>query len=210
MSYVRELDLIMAQARIRCLEGIRKYVAIVLRDEPESTCIDLSESKVNVVWEELNDQESALVHHIRADGITVMYPSGWDAGSMSVLFDNMDGPELYTVLIAAEEYMIEKEHMHKPDWIPAMECKDGHVYLVKARNFSYGRFNKSDLSFHGVRHKFGDRFIDSEEHYDTGHGSAQPLKDYGPMETCSNDGLKKQLDELREQHYKADEELLIR
>ena len=67
------------------------------------------------------------------------------------------------------------------DHIPLTECEHGHIYKLDSRNLSFGAFDKEDGEFLGIRYKFGDRFIDREEHWDLGppHGTAKPVKDMG-------------------------------
>lgn len=61
--------------------------------------------------------------------------------------------------------------------IPLSECKHGFVYKVEARNILYGVFNQHTKGFIGVREKFGDYFLDTEFHHDTGapFGTARPV-----------------------------------
>lgn len=68
--------------------------------------------------------------------------------------------------------------MYIDDYIPLNECVHNALYMIIARNFYMGIFNKLDSSFIGIRYKFGHRFLDKEFHFDTGppYGSAQPVK----------------------------------
>ena len=48
------------------------------------------------------------------------------------------------------------------------DCKHGYTYRVRARNFRIGVFDSSKGRFAGIRHKFGNRFLDWEQHWDNG------------------------------------------
>ena len=63
------------------------------------------------------------------------------------------------------------------DMIPMTDCIPGEFYRVQARNFSYA-LCMEDKSFNGIRHKWGNTFIDTEFHWDTGapHGTVKPLQ----------------------------------
>lgn len=89
---------------------------------------------------------------------------------------------------------------------------DQGLYLVHARNFSLGVYQANKQAFDGIRYKFGDRFIDTEYHWDTGepHGTAKPyrlLEQYVcPAELLkedASDNLFQYLDLMREK-YKPD------
>lgn len=49
-------------------------------------------------------------------------------------------------------------------YIPLEQCETGCVYRVNARNFKLAVFD--GVSFIGIREKFGNRFLDSENHWD--------------------------------------------
>lgn len=60
------------------------------------------------------------------------------------------------------------------------DCIKGHIYRLKSRNLSFGVFNGKD-GFIGIREKFGDRFLDTEYHWDIGtpHGTVSDAIDTG-------------------------------
>jgi hypothetical protein len=59
--------------------------------------------------------------------------------------------------------------------IPLEELEVGAAYELEARNIHIGIWDGKE--FHGIRYKFGDRFMDSEIHYDLDdhHGTAQAI-----------------------------------
>jgi len=71
--------------------------------------------------------------------------------------------------------------------IALKDCKDGYLYRIDARNAGLGIFWKAEKSFIILRHKFFDKFLDTEGHWDTGspYGSAKCLEE-----------LEKYLDEI--------------
>jgi len=60
------------------------------------------------------------------------------------------------------------------------DCQKGHIYKISARNFNIGIFD-GDTGFIGVREKFGDRYLFTEYHWDTGppFGTVRPLEAIG-------------------------------
>lgn len=66
------------------------------------------------------------------------------------------------------------ENAREPIPLAALEL--GQAYEVDGRNISIGIWD--GRAFHGIRHKFGDYFIDSEIHYDLDdkYGTAQAMK----------------------------------
>lgn len=64
------------------------------------------------------------------------------------------------------------------EYLTIEECEDGMTYKIDGRNFDYGVYTIKTKSFLGIRHKFGNQFIDSEEHYDCGapHGTVFPFE----------------------------------
>jgi len=62
-------------------------------------------------------------------------------------------------------------------FIPMSKCKDGHLYIIDARNANLGVYVKKERGFRISRHKFQCNFIDIEYHWDTGepHGTVKPL-----------------------------------
>lgn len=72
-----------------------------------------------------------------------------------------------------EEYTF----LDKKDYMKFEDCKEGFTYNIDGRNFSYGIFHNEQ--FYGIRHKFGDTFIDTEIHWDKDkhHGTVRPQKE---------------------------------
>ncbi len=65
--------------------------------------------------------------------------------------------------------------------IPLPECKFRHLYKLNARNFQLGVFDGKE-GFFGIRFKWGDRFLDNENHWDCPNfATAKPLKDCGEI-----------------------------
>lgn len=87
--------------------------------------------------------------------------------------------------------------------IPIAQCKQGHLYRLKARGMRCGVFTLDQsigshkaAAFIGLISECGFRFLSYEFHFDTDPvvGTAQPLEDLGwcPIEDISRDS-----DELR-------------
>jgi len=64
------------------------------------------------------------------------------------------------------------------NYIPLDECRHGGLYKIHARNFYLGVFNFLNSGFIGVREKFGNKFLFTEFHWDTGppFGTVKPIK----------------------------------
>ena len=60
------------------------------------------------------------------------------------------------------------------------KCKKRRVYKLLSRNLSFGVFD-GETRFIGIRTKCGSRFLDTEDHWDTGppFGTARPEEDIG-------------------------------
>ena len=56
------------------------------------------------------------------------------------------------------------------------ECKHGGLYKISSRNLALGVYNEPSKGFIGIREKFGDEFLFTEYHWDTGEpfGTVQP------------------------------------
>ena len=67
--------------------------------------------------------------------------------------------------------------MDKDIYIPMNKCKDGHLYIIKARNADIGVYVADKKGFRISRFKFKDNFIYMEDHWDTGEpfGTVKPL-----------------------------------
>jgi hypothetical protein len=63
------------------------------------------------------------------------------------------------------------------------ECKNGFLYRLASRNLSYGVFREGVKGFVGIREKFGDYFLFTEYHWDTGppFGTVHPLEELEPV-----------------------------
>lgn len=64
--------------------------------------------------------------------------------------------------------------------ISLSECKKRRVYRLFSRNILFGVFDGNDR-FIGIRKKFGSRYLDTEDHWETGppFGTARPEEDTG-------------------------------
>lgn len=56
----------------------------------------------------------------------------------------------------------------KQPHIPVGDCVNGGFYLIDSRNFSFGVYNEENKGFIGIREKFGDEYLFTEYHWDTG------------------------------------------
>lgn len=67
--------------------------------------------------------------------------------------------------------------------IPLEECQHRHIYRLQSRNLTLGVFNLDTKGFIGIREKFGERFLFTEFHWDTGapYGTANPYEDMGEL-----------------------------
>jgi len=52
--------------------------------------------------------------------------------------------------------------------IPLLMCDDRALYRIYSRNLSFGVFSKASRGFVGIREKFGDLYLFTEFHWDTG------------------------------------------
>jgi hypothetical protein len=61
-------------------------------------------------------------------------------------------------------------------YIPKDQLIAGRRYHCDARNFTVGYWNGEEFEY--TRHKFGDVFTDTEQHWDDGapHGTVKPLR----------------------------------
>lgn len=68
-------------------------------------------------------------------------------------------------------------------YILIAECKHGWTYELNSRNLLFGVYNSETKGFVGIRSKFGDEFLFTEFHYDTGapYGTVYPLRE---IEEC--------------------------
>jgi hypothetical protein len=88
-----------------------------------------------------------------------------------------------------EKYLLKPKKEEMPfngNYIKIPDCKDGYLYIIRARNATVGIYKKSDIAFTINRLKFNDRFLFDEYHWDTlaftfmgknVYGTAVPLKE---------------------------------
>lgn len=72
--------------------------------------------------------------------------------------------------------------MKKPSkWLAMSRCKEGVIYEIFSRNLPFGVYSKAKRGFIGIREKFGNRFLFTERHWNTGtpFGTAKPVKRIG-------------------------------
>lgn len=87
-----------------------------------------------------------------------------------------------------EEVMITIEN--RAQYIPLDECKDGYFYCIHARNSNGGIFSEKEKGFIISRFKFGDNFLFTEYHWDTGepYGTVKPIKEICKAPELNDDG----------------------
>lgn len=94
--------------------------------------------------------------------------------------------------------------MGKEAYIPMNTCKDGHLYIIDARNADIGVYVESLKGFRIRRNKFQLTFIDVEYHWDSDeytmisgrkmyHGTVKPLRKLNYLGHMSDDRLLVQL-----------------
>jgi hypothetical protein len=69
------------------------------------------------------------------------------------------------------------------EYIKLADCKPGYVYRISSRNLGVVVFSPEDNGFIGIREKFGEKYLFTEYHYDTGppFGTVFPLEEIGPL-----------------------------
>lgn len=79
--------------------------------------------------------------------------------------------------------------------IPLKECQHGYTYRIVSRNLSIGVFNKENSGFVGIREKFGDRYLFTEYHRDTGapYGTVAPQEE---IEKCPVDDIRERFETI--------------
>jgi len=86
--------------------------------------------------------------------------------------------------------------------IPFTACKDGYLYIIRARNAKLGIYEEETKSFK-IRRKKGNVFIDREVHWqaDDFHGTARPFVEIEkvPADTELLNYLKNKENELQEE-----------
>lgn len=95
-----------------------------------------------------------------------------------------------------------------PDIISIDKCKDRHLYLINARNASFGIFDKKTSSFIISRTKFRSNYLFNELHFDHDEyfGTATPLKE---LEYVEYIGEEEELAYLNKRHEELENEGLI-
>lgn len=80
-------------------------------------------------------------------------------------------------------------------YIKIADCKHGWTYEVHSRNLTLGVFNAETKGFVGLRSKWGDEYLFTEYHWDTGapHGTAKPRKE---IEECPIKDLRERFDTI--------------
>ena len=68
------------------------------------------------------------------------------------------------------------------EYLKKEELEHGQAYAVIGRNFYVALWNEKRGVFHGIRHKFGDVFVDDEYYWDdtdddgNEYGTVKPLR----------------------------------
>jgi len=98
----------------------------------------------------------------------------------------------------------QKVYMDNKTYIPMNKCKDGHLYIIDARNADIGVYIAKEKGFKISRFKFKSNFIFIEYHWDTGEpfGTVKPLKKLNYIGHMSDEKLFSQLnDEMKRLFY---------
>lgn len=74
-----------------------------------------------------------------------------------------------------KDFAVDAEAESGKNYIAMPDCVHGAIYKLHSRNLSYGAYDKEAQGFIGIRQKFGDRYLFTEYHWDTG-GRAKPKK----------------------------------
>lgn len=96
--------------------------------------------------------------------------------------------------------------MNELPMIKLEDCKDGYLYFISARNAQIGVYRKEELGFVISRTKFSDNYLFTEYHWNIGQvkpdmecfGTAQPMKEIGPVPAMNKKDLLKYLNEQTE------------
>ena len=72
--------------------------------------------------------------------------------------------------------------MTTEEYIPMDKCEARHVYHISSRNLGIGVYDGKG-GFIGIRYKFGNRYLFTEMHHDTGapYGTVHPREDIGVL-----------------------------
>jgi len=79
-------------------------------------------------------------------------------------------------------------------YLPVEKCIHRGLYILDARNFSLGIYDKKTKGFYGIRRKFDDIFLFLEIHYDMDDifGTAKPIE-YLNVQCLFEDILKNEI-----------------
>jgi hypothetical protein len=99
--------------------------------------------------------------------------------------------------------------MDEGAYIPMNNCKDGHLYIINARNADLGVYIEAQHCFRLRRNKFKLTYIDTEDHWDTGepHGTVKPLKKLNYIGNMSDEKLMDKLNYYMKELYYSIKEL---
>lgn len=88
------------------------------------------------------------------------------------------------------------------NYIPLDDCVDGMLYRLSSRNLTVGVFHKETKGFIGIREKFGDLYLFTEFHWDTGppFGTVLPKEAIGPCPIKLLDENNKELFDWFQKH----------
>ena len=69
------------------------------------------------------------------------------------------------------------------EYIPLDQCVDRAVYRIRSNNLGVGVFSEKTKGFIGIRTKFGNKYLFTEYHYDTGapFGTVCPVEQLGVL-----------------------------
>lgn len=79
-------------------------------------------------------------------------------------------------LIQAERIKQDELAEKNDIYLTPKQLKLGETYIVDARNFTIAKY--TEQGFEGIRHKYGQRFLDTEFHWDQGvpYGTVKPIR----------------------------------
>lgn len=105
-----------------------------------------------------------------------MVQEGLDLEFGEQYFLNQFGPSVSDPSLSTSQKLLNRGIMN--NFISKQDCVPGKAYFVKARNFKYAIWDGE--KFHGLRDKFGSKFIDIEYHWHDGapHGTVKPLVEF--------------------------------
>ena len=70
-----------------------------------------------------------------------------------------------------------------PSYLPIEQCEHRGIYRIDSRNLSIGVFDAKKNGFIGIREKWGERYLFTEWHWDTGEpfGTVKPQEKIGVL-----------------------------